>query len=210
MRLSLPSESEVPTVPVAGSLAPSGLQPALRRYAAEAPFGYLPKSNQMPPVFGAFPVLTSALVVCRECLAMRGLGELPHVVFRVDAYLDVYSGPDAVVNACERGGSLRLLTYLAARDSESFWGKVAAYAAMHGCVYILQWLSDQHADRCEWGVDVMDSAAGWATSPRCNGCIRTAMTAARRAQWIVLRVEGTCPWSSGCTPTGAKGARLGP
>ncbi|KAE8882999.1 hypothetical protein PF003_g32895 [Phytophthora fragariae] len=108
----------------------------------------------------AFPVLTSARVVCRECLAMRGLGELPHVVFRVDAFLDVYSGPDAVVDACERGGSLRLLTYLAARDTESFWGKVAVYAAMHGYVYILQWLSDAHADRCEWGVDVLDSAAG--------------------------------------------------
>ncbi|KAE9291136.1 hypothetical protein PF008_g25407 [Phytophthora fragariae] len=131
----------------------------------------------------AFPVLTSARVVCRECLAMRGLGELPHVVFRVDAFLDVYSGPDAVVDACERGGSLRLLTYLAARDTESFWGKVAVYAAMHGYVYILQWLSDAHADRCEWGVDVLDSAAGlghfsavhWLHTHRSDGCTTRAM-----------------------------------
>ncbi|KAE9183545.1 hypothetical protein PF002_g26674 [Phytophthora fragariae] len=114
---------------------------------------------------------------------MRGLGELPHVVFRVDAFLDVYSGPDAVVDACERGGSLRLLTYLAARDTESFWGKVAVYAAMHGYVYILQWLSDAHADRCEWGVDVLDSAAGlghfsavhWLHTHRSDGCTTRAM-----------------------------------
>ncbi|KAG6584693.1 Alpha- and gamma-adaptin-binding protein p34 [Phytophthora cinnamomi] len=164
----------------------------------------------------AFPVLTSARVACRECLALRGLGELPHVVFRVDAFLDVCSGPEAVVNACERGGSLRLLTYLAARDTKSFWGKAAVYAAMHGYVYILQWLSDFHAERCEWGVDVLDSAAGlghfsavqWLHMHRSDGCTACAMDHAAGRGFLPMVKWLHANRCEGCTTRAMNAAAL--
>ncbi|RLN92468.1 hypothetical protein BBJ28_00002907 [Nothophytophthora sp. Chile5] len=144
------------------------------------------------------PVLTAARVVCRECLSLRGVGALPQVVRRIDGFLDSFSGPGAVANACRRGDSVRLLSYLAARDCHSFWGDAAVLAAMCGHVHVLQWLSGRHPSRCNWSVEVMDSAAGtghllavqWLHANRPEGCTTRAVDAAalrgelRTVQWL--------------------------
>ncbi|RLN98636.1 hypothetical protein BBJ28_00018372 [Nothophytophthora sp. Chile5] len=107
-----------------------------------------------------FPVLTSVRVICRECLSARGVDPLPHVLLLIDSFLDTISGPGAVERGCSTGVSVRKLTYLAARDTESFW-KRAQYAAANGHLHVLQWLTEFHSDRCEWTTYAMDSAAQW-------------------------------------------------
>ncbi|RLN74536.1 hypothetical protein BBJ28_00009461 [Nothophytophthora sp. Chile5] len=130
-----------------------------------------------------FPLLTSARFVVRECLSSRGIGALAHVVRRIDSFLDTISGLGAVVRACHRGESTRALTYLAARDTESFWERAAAFAATNGHVHVLQWLHEYHPDRCNWTTYTMDGAAmmgnlstvQWLHENRTEGCTFLAM-----------------------------------
>ncbi|KAL3662206.1 hypothetical protein V7S43_012537 [Phytophthora oleae] len=96
----------------------------------------------MPSSLDDFTVLISARVVCRECLSLH---ELPHVVERIDGFLQVGS----MVKACILG-SVRLMSYVAARSAEANWENVVYHAVRNGHVHILQWLSDFHADRCYW------------------------------------------------------------
>ncbi|KAK1936940.1 hypothetical protein P3T76_009718 [Phytophthora citrophthora] len=104
-----------------------------------------------------FPVLTSVRVVCRECLS---LCEPLNVVQRIDEFL----GTGSMIKACKLG-SLRLMVCVAAKDSKSHWGRVANVAAESGRVDIFQWLSDFHADRCDWGFDIMDTTAEFGHLP---------------------------------------------
>ncbi|RLN02936.1 hypothetical protein BBJ28_00000944 [Nothophytophthora sp. Chile5] len=138
---------------------------------------------------GDLPVLTSAYVVCRESLLRRGVGVLPHIVRQIDGFLDSFSGPDAVMSACKRGASEHLLTLLASRGSVSYWKNAALCAAENGRVHVLQWLSQWHPARCDWGVDVMDGAARyghlealrWVHENRSEGCTSQAM------DWAICR-----------------------
>ncbi|KAG1682407.1 hypothetical protein DVH05_021030, partial [Phytophthora capsici] len=125
-----------------------------------------------------FPVLTSVLVVSRECLSLH---ELPHVILNIDEYLGVGS----MVKACALS-SLRLMSHVAARDTKTHWGDVANIAAKNGHVHILQWLSEIHADRCDWDVNILDCAAAsghlsvvkWLHVHRQDGCTTRAMDCA--------------------------------
>ncbi|KAL3662224.1 hypothetical protein V7S43_012555 [Phytophthora oleae] len=80
-------------------------------------------------------------------------------------------------------GSLRLMKYVAARDAKADWGKVAKISARYGHVDILQRLSGFHADRCEWGAKILDTAAEfgtltavqWLHTHRQDGCTTKAM-----------------------------------
>ncbi|RLN06768.1 hypothetical protein BBJ28_00015529 [Nothophytophthora sp. Chile5] len=74
-----------------------------------------------PDAFCAFPLLASASVVGRYCLP-DGCGELPHVTRRIDAFLSVLSPSWTLTESYKRTGSLRLLQYLAARESKASVG----------------------------------------------------------------------------------------
>lgn len=155
----------------------------------------LDPSPKGPP---RLPVLTVARLVCRECLGSRGVGALEHIVRCIDGLLDCFSGPGAVTRACKRGASTRALSYLAARDPESFWKEAASLAATCGHVHVVQWLSEVHPDRCEWGPAVMNGAAlcghlsvvQWLHEHRSEGCTVHAMDSAARngdfamVQWL--------------------------
>ncbi|OWZ22078.1 LOW QUALITY PROTEIN: hypothetical protein PHMEG_0003269 [Phytophthora megakarya] len=142
------------------------------------------------------PVLTAAFLVCRESLGVRGLSVLDHVVRLLDGFLDSFSGPGTVTQACKRGASVRQLQYLAARDPNSFWKEAASFAATCGYVHVLQWLSEFHSDRCEWGPAVMNGAAlcghldvvQWLHDNRSEGCTVHAMdSAVRNRDWAMVQ-----------------------
>eukprot|EP00644_Phytophthora_capsici_P009031 jgi/Phyca11/101689/e_gw1.6.664.1 len=96
----------------------------------------------MASLLGDSPILTSVGVVCRECLSHR---ELSHINVQINEFLRIGS----YRNACFRG-SLRLVKLVAARGTKVYWGSAAEIAAQRGHLNILQWLSEFHADRCDW------------------------------------------------------------
>ncbi|RLN38526.1 hypothetical protein BBJ28_00020380 [Nothophytophthora sp. Chile5] len=160
-----------------------------------------------------FPVLTSVRLVCRECFSSLGIDALVDVVRLVDGFLDTFSGPDTVIRGCELGYSVRALTYLAARDIDSFWGKeTTKWAAVRGHVHVLQWLNDNHPDRCEWTSTLDYAACGghlsavqWLHENRSEGCTTKAMDHAAYdgnleiLQWLhANRSEGCSGDAMGC------------
>ncbi|RLN54598.1 hypothetical protein BBJ28_00009551 [Nothophytophthora sp. Chile5] len=158
-----------------------------------------------PQAPDASPVMTTAYVVCREGLGRLGVDVLPHIVRQIDGFLDSFSGPDAMMIACQRGASEHLLTLLASRDPASYWKDAAKLAMEFGHVHVLQWLSENHPDRCEWSTYLMDMAARfgrfaivrWLHDNRSEGCTTLAMDWAlycsdmEMVQWLhANRTEG--------------------
>jgi hypothetical protein len=141
-----------------------------------------------------FPELTTARVVCRECLFKHNVESLPHVVTRVDEFLNPFSSRKKVGRACRLGLPRRALEYAAARDPE--WGNgqyMAAAAVIRGFVHVLQWLNECYPERTSWGDGhegssrcgrfLMDTAAEyghlpvlqWLHANRSEGCTYRAM-----------------------------------
>ncbi|RLN02940.1 hypothetical protein BBJ28_00000943 [Nothophytophthora sp. Chile5] len=158
-----------------------------------------------PQAPDASPVMTTAYVACREGLGKLGVDVLPHVTRQIDGFLDSFSGPNAVMTACKCGASVHLLTLLASRDPASYWEDAAECAAQCGHVHVLQWLSENHPDRCAWGSNLMDMAASfghftalrWLHENRSEGCTTSAMGWAlyhgdmEMVQWLdANRTEG--------------------
>ncbi|KAF4046927.1 hypothetical protein GN244_ATG00654 [Phytophthora infestans] len=94
------------------------------------------------------PMLTSARVVARSCLAD---GELPHVVYRLNELLDDFSADCTIAEAYKRTGSVRLMKYLAAREDPDeintfyrrwLFNTVTEMAALRGDLESLQWLME--------------------------------------------------------------------
>ncbi|GMF23561.1 unnamed protein product [Phytophthora lilii] len=143
----------------------------------------------------AFPELTTALVVCRECLySKHNVESLPHVVTLVDKYLNPFSSRKKVSRACRLGLPRRALEYAAARDPDWSNGQyMAAAAVIRGFVHVLQWLNECYPERTSWGDGhegssrcgrfLMDTAAEhghlpvmkWLHANRSEGCTYRAM-----------------------------------
>ncbi|KAG7389459.1 hypothetical protein PHYPSEUDO_010344 [Phytophthora pseudosyringae] len=99
-----------------------------------------------------FPELTTALVVCRECLQKHNVESLPHVVTLVDEWLNPFSSRKKVGRACRLGLPRRALEYAAARDPDWANGQyMAAAAVIRGFVHVLQWLNECYPERTSWG-----------------------------------------------------------
>eukprot|EP00644_Phytophthora_capsici_P014007 jgi/Phyca11/99141/e_gw1.3.440.1 len=156
-----------------------------------------------------FPELTTARVVCRECLQKHNVELLPHVVTLVDEYLNPFASRKKVSRACRLGLSTRALEYAAARDPDWDNGYYMATAAViRGFVHVLQWLNDCYPERTSWGDGslgsrrcgrfLMDTAAEyghlpvmqWLHAHRREGCTYRAMNYAAASgqlemvQWI--------------------------
>ncbi|GMF57487.1 unnamed protein product [Phytophthora fragariaefolia] len=100
----------------------------------------------------ATPMVTSAVVVCRECLPTCDVDSIPHIVGLVNAYLDSFSATWTVSRACSAGISRRGLEYLASRDPGWGDGHDAAYVAVKkNFLHVLQWLNERYPDRTSWG-----------------------------------------------------------
>ncbi|KAE9169830.1 hypothetical protein PF004_g28071 [Phytophthora fragariae] len=101
-----------------------------------------------------WPLLTSTLVVCRECLP----GALPHVARSIDGYLDSFARGDALVRACRRGSSGRWSIWLRERaipavktcDRRGATDKwhVMDWTASRGHLEATQWLWANRAEVC--------------------------------------------------------------
>ncbi|KAG2782944.1 hypothetical protein PC129_g15626 [Phytophthora cactorum] len=92
------------------------------------------------------PVLTSAKIVCRECIAVGG-GVLLHVEKLIDGFLDTFSTQENVLlKACSSGASVFALCYLYCRSSKGSRSMVIHVAAMTGYVHVLQWLVENHRE----------------------------------------------------------------
>ncbi|KAE9284076.1 hypothetical protein PF008_g27247 [Phytophthora fragariae] len=153
-----------------------------------------------------WPLLTSTLVVCRECLP----GALPHVARSIDGYLDSFARGDALVRACRRGSSLRALEYLAARESDPCREDVARAAARSGRVEVLRWfleLSDRRGATDKWHVMDWTASRGhleatqWLWANRAEVCTSLAVIGAARngrlemLQWLEQNVPvDDCVW----------------
>ncbi|GMF42027.1 unnamed protein product [Phytophthora fragariaefolia] len=161
--------------------------------------------SEAPHLCEGVPVLTVAGVVSRECLAKHNVDALPYVVQKIDGFLDTISGPGAMMRACNQGFSVRILAYIASRDTTFNWKDAAVSAAEGGHVHALEWLSTNYAGYCEWGTKVMDAAARyghlkavqWLHECRQEGCATDAMDWAIRrgdvsmAKWLQAnRTEG--------------------
>ncbi|KAG3024020.1 hypothetical protein PC120_g7254 [Phytophthora cactorum] len=99
---------------------------------------------------GGLLVLTSARVVARSCLAD---GELPHVVHRLNDFLDDFSADCTVVDAYKRTGSVRLMQYVAAREDPDemntfyrrwLFNAATEMAAGKGDLESLKWLMESY------------------------------------------------------------------
>ncbi|EGZ08067.1 hypothetical protein PHYSODRAFT_456061, partial [Phytophthora sojae] len=88
------------------------------------------------------PILTTARVVTRECVAAGG-GVLVYVEKLINGFLDSFSTKE---NACSHGASERALEYLYCRSSERSRRLAVHLAAMAGHVHVLQWLVEHHPD----------------------------------------------------------------
>ncbi|OWZ19407.1 hypothetical protein PHMEG_0006347, partial [Phytophthora megakarya] len=100
----------------------------------------------------ARPVLTTAVVVSRECLSAHGVESLTHVVSLLNDYLDVFTYYWTVSRACKRGISRRGLEYLAKRDPAWGDGDDAAFVAVKkNYLHVLKWLNECYPDRTSWG-----------------------------------------------------------
>ncbi|KAG3110726.1 hypothetical protein PI124_g9654 [Phytophthora idaei] len=92
------------------------------------------------------PVLTSAKVVCRECIAVGG-GVVLHVEKLIDGFLDTFSTQEnALLKACSSGASVFALGYLYCRSWKGTRSKAIHVAAMAGYVHVLQWLVENHRE----------------------------------------------------------------
>jgi len=156
-----------------------------------------------------FPVLTSVLFLCRECLLSPGLTTPSRIERLLDAYLDSFSSRN-VWQACRSGLSRRALDYLAARDPGWDNGDgIAEYATVRGFLHVLEWLGERYPGRTTWvtadGGSLMDTAAEfghlpivqWLHANRSEGCTSRAMDRAAALghlevlQWLHLyRSEG--------------------
>ncbi|KAE9247504.1 hypothetical protein PF004_g4298 [Phytophthora fragariae] len=97
-------------------------------------------------------VVTTAIVVCRECLPGYDVDSLSHVVGLLDGYLNTFSSNWTVPRACNAGLSLRALEYLTTRDPDWGDGKDAAYVAVtKKSLHVLKWLNECYPDRTSWG-----------------------------------------------------------
>ncbi|KAG6591060.1 uncharacterized protein IUM83_11180 [Phytophthora cinnamomi] len=147
----------------------------------------------------AWPLLTTTLVVCRECLP----GALPHVSRRINVYLDSFSRRGALVRACRRGYSLRAFEYLAARESDPCTEDVARAAARSGRVEVVRWfleLSDRRGETTDWPMMDWTASRGhmeatrWLWANREEGCPSLAVIGAARngrleiLQWLEQNV----------------------
>ncbi|KAE9349404.1 hypothetical protein PF008_g6923 [Phytophthora fragariae] len=93
-------------------------------------------------------VVTTAIVVCRECLSGYDVDSLSHVVGLLDGYLNTFSSNWTVPRACNAGLSLRALEYLTTRDPDWGDGKDAAYVAVtKKSLHVLKWLNECYPDR---------------------------------------------------------------
>ncbi|KAL3656486.1 hypothetical protein V7S43_018633 [Phytophthora oleae] len=59
------------------------------------------------------PVLTSARCLVKHCLPD---GKLPHIVYRVNEFLDDFSIDWTIIDAYKRTGTVRFMQYVAARE----------------------------------------------------------------------------------------------
>ncbi|KAL3666189.1 hypothetical protein V7S43_008977 [Phytophthora oleae] len=162
-----------------------------------------------PKMTQRFPELTTARVVCRECLQKHNVELLPHVVTLVDEYLNPFSSRKKVGRACRLGLPTRALEYAAARDPDWNNGQyMAAAAVIRGFVHVLQWLNECYPERTSWGDGslgssrcgrfLLDTAAEhghlpvmqWLHANRREGCTYRAMNYAAASgrldmvQWI--------------------------
>ncbi|KAG6610435.1 uncharacterized protein IUM83_06483 [Phytophthora cinnamomi] len=161
-----------------------------------------------------FPVLASALMVCRTCLALDA-DSLAHIVRLLDMYLNPFSRSWSVRRACELGLPRRAIEYLAARDPHWVDGyDIGALASKGGFVHVLQWALDCYPSRIAWDngytgydrITLMDVAAQhghlpvlqWFHENRSEGCSHRAMDYAAGngrldiVWWLEEHYTGSC------------------
>ncbi|KAG2938373.1 hypothetical protein PC117_g11274 [Phytophthora cactorum] len=135
-----------------------------------------------------YPVLTSVLVVCRECLPSCEVESRIQTARLVDGYLDTLSSCYKVRQACRLGLPRWALEYLAARDPEWNNGSnIAEHATIKGFLHVMQWIGECYPERTSWktadGGSLMDIAAEfghlsilqWLHVNRSEGCTTNAM-----------------------------------
>jgi hypothetical protein len=143
--------------------------------------------------------MTTTLVVCRECLP----ASLPHVVQKIDQYLDTFSQGKALERACRRGFSIRAFEYAAVRDDDPCREEVAKAAARSGRVDVLRWfleLSDKRGKTGTWYMMDWTASRGhmeatqWLWANRAEVCTSLAVIGAARngrlemLQWLEKNV----------------------
>ncbi|KAE9253420.1 hypothetical protein PF002_g3359 [Phytophthora fragariae] len=174
-------------------------------------------------------VVTTAIVVCRECLPGYDVDSLSHVVGLLDGYLNTFSSNWTVPRACNAGLSLRALEYLTTRDPDWGDGKDAAYVAVtKKSLHVLKWLNECYPDRTSWGglhgrcllnkaAEVGDlSVLQWLHANRSEKCTAYAMSIAASNGDLAMcgerakRAFRGAPWSILLlvTRTGAAAAEL--
>ncbi|KAF4028311.1 Ankyrin repeats (3 copies) [Phytophthora infestans] len=135
-----------------------------------------------------YPVLTSVLAVCRECLPSCELESRVPIERRVDGYLDTLSSRYKVRKACRLGLPRWALEYLGARYPNWDNGDdIAEHATIHDYIHVLQWIGECFSERTSWmtaeGGSLMDIAAElghlsilqWLHVNRSEGCTTEAM-----------------------------------